>query len=94
MDMEPVDTSELQKLKDMLEANGMECEWDEDPALGGASICIPSRDAFAMRAGFSVIQIYGSEGADCGLLEMWGHGMKNPEGFLSAEDVLRKLEEH
>lgn len=92
MDIEPVDTSELKKLKGLLEQENMDHEWIDEPAMGGASIKVPSLSAFRRQKGFSVNQMVGSYGGEDGLLEIWGRGMKKPKGRLTAEETLKILE--
>lgn len=93
MDEEMVDISELKKLKALLEKKGIRHEWMDEPMMGGASIKIPDLEAFRRKKGYSAIQIHGSAGAKLGLIELWGRGMKEPRGFLSAEETMKMLEE-
>ena len=96
------DLTELNKLEEYLKANGIEYERiDEDNALKMFG-CITKLDRHQIKVGvteagpwdWDVICQSGSYGSDQGLLEGMGSIFEEDvEGWLTAEDVIKKIEE-
>lgn len=95
MEIEAVDTSELYKLRAMLENAGFRYEDFEEPDMGGATIKMPNYAEWRRtHEGVSVIQHWGSFGGREGKLEVWIEpDMKDPEGWLSAEEAFELIRE-
>lgn len=91
---------EMKRLREMLDKAGVEYDTDdrESPVPFGAGrmayrAVSPDfdTDGGVCVAGFSAILAPHSYGGDAGLLELWAKGMDDPEGWLSAKDVMRRL---
>ena len=95
--MKAVDITELRRLETMLTAAGIQHEWLDEPEMGGATIKVPTQKAWRASRGISIIQNRGSYGGPGGKLECWCKTKKRnerePEGWLSAEEVLARVKE-
>lgn len=95
--MKAVDITELKRLDVMLTDAGIQHEWLDEPSMGGATIKVPTQKAWRASRGISIIQHRGSYGGPGGKLECWCKTKKRnetePEGWLSAEEVLARVKE-
>lgn len=94
----PIDVSELRRLEVMLTKKQVPHEWIDEPEMGGASIKIPSLQAWREEKGtrVSVIQHFSSYGGRSGRLECWVKAKRKkderPVGWLSADEVYTIIE--
>ena len=89
-----VDPAEMLRLRGMLAEAGVR-HVESDGYLGPHSYSTATDD-FAIAngtcvAGFSCVLSFSSYGHQVGALELWAKGMDDPEGWLSAKDVMRRL---
>lgn len=95
MGIEAVDTSEMYKLRAMLEKAGFRYEDFEEPYKGGATIKMPNHAEWIRTyEGVSVIQSWISNGGLEGKLEVWiKPDMVDPIGWLTAEEAFELIKE-
>ena len=92
---EKVDTTELYRLRDMLNKAGFRYEDFEEPDMGGATIKMPNYAEWRKTyEGVSVIQHRSSYGGKEGKLEVWiKPDMRDPEGWLTVEEAFELIRE-
>ena len=86
-----LDLTEFDKLEQMLKDAGIKYRRVEGGALGFHQL--RSVQALGDQWLYDVVCNWASYGHESGLLEMWGKSMIEPEGWLSAEDCLKKIKE-
>ena len=96
---ERIDPHEMLRLRDMLDVAGVAYEKHD----GYLDYCgAPSWRTFSTDfeagedgcvAGFSCVLHAYSYGGDAGCLELWAAGMPEPDGWLSADNVMDRLRE-
>ena len=82
---------EIFRLKEMLENENIPFEFIEHEDLEGYQITYPIMDTSILQFDISIIQHKYSYGNDENLLEMWDLSKGEPEGYLSAEEVLERI---
>lgn len=94
-----VDLGEMDKLKVMLNDNGISYDESEDLELGGLHLFVPSEEAYTGEhmdgnRGISVICNRCSYGGTKGLLEIFAPGLnEGVEGYLNAEETLSYIQD-
>ena len=82
---------EIFRLKEMLENENIPFEFIEHEDVEGYQITYPIMDTSILQFDISIIQHKYSYGNDENLLEMWDLSKGEPEGYLSAEEVLERI---
>ena len=86
----PVNLTEFNKLKDMLDKYGI--KYETEPRAGGRALAIPNYEAYSVKHDgnrtVSVICFNGTYGFEQGLLEVYAAGLNDGvEGYLTAEQA-------
>ena len=96
--------TEIFKLKEMLEKANISFEFidrskafDRDNTLDydewGYQILVRRSDAEEFEMPTSIIEGFGTYGSEKNLLEIWESGKEDVEGWLSADEVFKRIEE-
>ena len=92
-----IDVTEFNKAEDMLKERGIPYEREDDShdLPNGMGVCERHQVLLFDENGNTIADFVcstGTYGADHGLLEYWGDRHSDPEGWLTADEVLQRIE--